>query len=94
VDKYIGDAILAVFGSPEPAPDQYRQAVLTAWEKQTALKDLNARRAGRGEVTLGMGIGVHCGEVLHGFIGAAERMEFTVIGKTVSSIRWRSPAIP
>jgi len=84
VDKYIGDAILAVFGSPEPDPQQHDKAVRAALEMQAAMTDLNETRARRGDVTCQIGIGVHCGEVLHGFIGTAERMEFTVIGDAVN----------
>jgi adenylate cyclase len=84
VDKYIGDAILTVFGSPDPDPAQYQKAVCAAWQMQAAIGELNAQRAARNEVTCGMGIGIHCGEVVHGFIGSAERMEFTVIGDAVN----------
>jgi adenylate cyclase len=84
VDKYIGDAILTVFGSPDPDPAQYQKALRAAWQMQAAILELNAQRAARNEVTCGMGIGIHCGEVVHGFIGSAARMEFTVIGDAVN----------
>ena len=84
VDKYIGDAILAVFGSPEPDPQHHEQAVRAAVGMQAAMREANAMRAARGMVTCGIGIGVHCGQVVHGVIGAFERMEFTVIGDTVN----------
>jgi adenylate cyclase len=84
VDKYIGDAILTVFGSPDPDPAQCQKAVRAAWQMQSAIRELNAQRAARNDVTCGMGIGIHCGEVVHGFIGSAERMEYTVIGDAVN----------
>ncbi|MCI0526434.1 MAG: GAF domain-containing protein [Nitrospira sp.] len=84
IDKFIGDAILAVFGSPESDPRQYEKAVRAAWEMQAAVRELNAARAKRGQITCDIGIGVHCGEVFHGFIGALERIEFTVIGEVVN----------
>ncbi len=84
IDKFIGDAILAVFGSPEPDPKQSEKAVQAAWEMQQAMKRINEKRAGRGEPVCEIGIGVHFGEVLHGFIGASERLEFTVIGDAVN----------
>lgn len=84
VDKFVGDAILAVFGSPEPDAQQHQKAVLAALAMQEGMKRVNARRKERGEVACEIGIGIHCGEVLHGFIGAAERLEFTVIGDTVN----------
>jgi len=84
IDKFLGDGILAVFGSPEVDPERHVKAVRAAYEMQQAVKEVNQARAARGEITCEMGIGLHCGEVLHGFIGSAERMEFTVIGDAVN----------
>ncbi len=84
IDKFIGDEILAVFGSPEPDAAQHEKAVQAAWEMQAAMQTLNAERGARGQVKCHIGIGIHCGEVLHGFIGATERIEFTVIGDAVN----------
>jgi adenylate cyclase len=84
IDKFIGDAILAVFGSPEPDPRQSEKAVHAAWEMQQTMKCINEKRAARGDAVCQIGIGVHFGEVLHGFIGATERLEFTVIGDAVN----------
>ena len=84
IDKYMGDAILAVFGSPEADPDQHENAVLAAVEMQAAVAKLNQDRERRGEPCREFGIGVHCGEVVHGFVGTADRMEFTVIGDVVN----------
>ena len=86
VDKFIGDAMLAVFGSPDPVADYEEKAVRAALEMQTRVAELNHRRAAQGYVTCEIGIGVHCGEVLHGFIGTAERMEFTIIGDAVNRV--------
>jgi adenylate cyclase len=84
VDKYVGDAILAVFGSPEPDAQHHENAVRAAVGMQAAMREVNAARTAQGLVTCGIGIGVHCGEVVHGFIGVLERMEFTVIGDAVN----------
>jgi len=84
IDKFIGDAVLAVFGSPDPDPQQHGNALRAALRMQEAMAELNRQRAARGQMTCEIGIGVHCGEVLHGFVGAAERMEFTVIGNVVN----------
>jgi len=84
IDKFLGDAILAIFGSPDPDPNQFEKAVRAGLEMQEAVRDLNLKRKARGDVTVEVGIGVHCGSVLHGFIGAAERLEFTVIGDAVN----------
>jgi len=84
VDKFIGDAILAVFGSPEADPDHYAKAVRAAMDMQSAISALNQTRSSKGQTTCDMGIGIHCGEVLHGFIGTQDRMEFTVVGDPVN----------
>ena len=84
IDKFIGDAILAVFGSPEPDAKQHGNAIRAALEIQSAIKKLNVLRTARGEPVREFGIGIHCGEVVHGFIGTADRMEFTVIGDAVN----------
>jgi adenylate cyclase len=84
IDKFVGDAILAVFGSPDPDPQHRRKAVQAAVEMQRAMVEVNRRRSQRSETVCEIGIGVHSGEVLHGFIGSPERMEFTVIGDTVN----------
>lgn len=84
IDKFMGDAILAVFGSPEPDSQHPAKALTAAVEMQAAMREVNRLRGMRNQPLCEIGIGVHCGEVLHGFIGAAERMEFTVIGDTVN----------
>ena len=84
IDKFVGDAILAVFGSPEDDPHHCRKAVLAGMDMQAAAREVSQRRKAKGEVSCDIGIGIHTGEVLHGFIGSPERMEFTVIGDTVN----------
>lgn len=84
IDKFVGDGILTVFGSPEPDDDQHLKAVRAALAMQNAMQVKNAARESRGETTCAIGIGIHCGEVLHGFVGSAQRLEFTVIGDVVN----------
>ena len=84
IDKFVGDAILAVFGSPEPDRDHCEKAVQAAIAMQAAMGEANVRRAAAHQVVCEIGIGVHCGEVIHGFVGSHERMEFTVIGDAVN----------
>ncbi len=84
IDKFVGDGILAVFGSPEPDDNQHSNAIRAAIAMQAALTEVNESRRTRGQPICEMGIGVHCGTVLHGFIGSEERMEFTVIGDAVN----------
>ncbi len=80
IDRFVGDAIFAVFGSPEPDANQEENAVRAALDMQAAARALSALRASRGAGTCEIGVGVDCGTVLHGFIGNAERMEFAVVG--------------
>ncbi len=84
IDKFVGDAIVAVFGSPNPDPDHVTTAVHAAIEIQTELRQFNLARQAAGEPTLHLGVGVHTGSAAHGFIGTRDRMEYTVIGDTVN----------
>jgi adenylate cyclase len=84
IDKFVGDAILAVFGSPEADPQHCRKAVVAGMEMQEAAREVSKRRKAKSEVSCEIGIGIHTGQVLHGFIGSPERMEFTIIGETVN----------
>lgn len=84
VDKFIGDAIMAVWGAPNPSDRDSHNAVKACMEMRTALEKLNQTRSGRGQPPLKMGIGLHCGSVISGTIGSDERMEYTVIGDTVN----------
>jgi adenylate cyclase len=84
VDKFMGDAILAIFGSPEPDPKHHENALRAGMDMQAAVKKLNEARQLRGVPCRDFGIGIHCGEVVHGFVGTTERMEFTVIGDAVN----------
>ena len=84
IDKFIGDAILAVYGSPEPDEHHAWKAVCSAIEMQRRMAVVNDRRQAAGLPHCELGIGVYTGEVLHGFIGAEDCLEYTVIGDTVN----------
>jgi adenylate cyclase len=84
VDKYVGDSVLAIFGSPEQDPRQWEKAVKAAIKMQEAMRMLGEGRKVRRLPVFRVGIGIHTGEVIHGFIGSSERIEFTVIGDTVN----------
>lgn len=84
IDKFTGDGILAVFGSPEPDQGRHEKAVRAALAMQQAMKSVSASRQARKQAVFEAGIGVHCGQVLHGFIGSNERLEYTVLGDAVN----------
>lgn len=84
LDKFVGDAVLAVFGAPVPTRDNARNAVLAAQDMLDRLERLNQRREAQGLPALRIGIGVHTGKVVAGNIGSSKRIEYTVIGDTVN----------
>lgn len=84
LDKFLGDGILATFGTPEPTADCAERAVLAALKMRTAIVQLNETRVARGLPALRQGIGIHYGPVIVGNVGVPERLEYTVIGDTVN----------
>lgn len=84
VDKFIGDAIMAVWGVPKGFPNDTEMAVRACLEMRKALVDLNDQRKSRGKPEIMIGMGLHQGQAISGTIGSDERMEYTVIGDTVN----------
>lgn len=84
INNFIGDAIVAVFGAPVSRTDAEWRAVAAALTMRQKLKDLNERRAARGEAPIESGIGISTGEVVAGQVGSLERMLYTVIGDAVN----------
>lgn len=87
LDKYIGDEIMAVFGAPLANEDDARRAVCAALAMQEMNATLNLVRAAEGRPTFDVGIGVDTGEVVAGYVGSPDRMEFTVVGDRVNTAR-------
>jgi adenylate cyclase len=85
LDKYIGDAIVAVFGSLIALENPAEAAVKASIEMMQEMARLNEKWKERYGFNMEMGIGINTGEVFLGNIGSPERMEFTVIGDTVNT---------
>lgn len=85
VDKFIGDAIMAVWGVPKSTPKDGHNAVKACLEMRRALADLNEKRMSRKEPPIQIGMGLHAGSAISGTIGSDERMEYTIIGNTVNT---------
>ncbi len=84
IDKFMGDAIMVLFGAPITRGDDIVRALACAIEMQMAMEDVNARNKVDGLEPLYMGIGVNTGEVVAGHIGSDLHSEYTVIGDQVN----------
>ena len=85
IDKFQGDAVMAVFGAPVPSDDHAAQAVRCAIAMQARETELNAAGWGlEGVGSLDVGIGLNTGVVMAGAIGGGGRLEYTVIGDAVN----------
>ena len=84
IDKFIGDAIMADWGTRDGADAPETRAIAAAFAMIRALDEFNAERAGRGAFPLEFGIAIHAGEVVVGSIGSAHKLEYTVIGDAVN----------
>jgi adenylate cyclase len=85
IDKYIGDAILAVFGLPTSGAGDAAHAFCCAARMLQALERWNAQRSARGEPALAIGIGINYGPAVLGDVGSDQGLSFTVIGDTVNT---------
>ena len=85
VDKFIGDAIMAVWGAPKGTDKDAHAALKACLEMRQALEKLNEKRIARNEPPINIGMGLHAGDAISGTIGSDERMEYTVIGNTVNT---------
>jgi len=85
IDKFQGDAVMAVFGAPEPLDDHAARALRCAIAMQRRQAELNAEGWSVVDLpTMGVGIGVNTGSVIAGTIGGAGRLEYTVVGDAVN----------
>ncbi|HEX9165659.1 MAG TPA: adenylate/guanylate cyclase domain-containing protein [Gemmatimonadales bacterium] len=84
LDKFIGDAVMAVWGAPIATPDAAERALRAARSVRTELEIVNARRIGEGRPAIPVGCGLSYGEVFAGNIGSERRLEYTVVGDAVN----------
>ena len=80
-----GDEMMVLFGSPVAHEDDPIRAVRAAMEMQEALETINERHTARGLPPFEIGIGINTGEVVAGYIGSSQALEYTVIGDPVNT---------
>jgi adenylate cyclase len=85
VNKFIGDSVMATFGTPHPGSHDAASALACGHAMLAALHDWNAERTASGQPPLQAGIGLHFGPVVLGEIGDERRVEFAVLGDTVNT---------
>ena len=84
LDKYLGDGLMALFGAPTATPEDACNAVAAAIAMQRQMRIINERFARDGSQQINIGIGLHTGEAVVGYIGSERRSEYTAIGDTVN----------
>lgn len=84
IDKFIGDAIMAIFGAPAIHEDDPLQATITGLEMLESLKSFNQRQRKLGKPPFRIGIGINTGEVVVGNIGSTQKLDYTCVGDTVN----------
>lgn len=84
LDKYTGDGLMALFGAPTATPEDAKNALKTAVAMQKRMEILNRELEAEGFGRIAVGIGLHTGEAIIGYIGSEQRSEYTAIGDTVN----------
>jgi adenylate cyclase len=85
LDKYLGDGLMALFGAPTTTPEDASNALNAAVAMQRRLLGINTELRKEGLSEVGVGIGLHTGEVTVGYIGSERRSEYTAIGDSVNT---------
>jgi adenylate cyclase len=85
LDKYLGDGLMALFGAPTVTPKDAANAIATAVAMQRRMLSINDELREEGFPEIGIGIGLHTGEVTVGYIGSERRSEYTAIGDAVNT---------
>ena len=85
LDKFMGDGIMALWGAPVVHPDDALRSVCCALEQMDVLARFNRRRLEQDQKPLAMGIGIHTGPLVAGYIGSSKALSYTVIGDTANT---------
>jgi adenylate cyclase len=85
LDKYLGDGLMALFGAPTATPDDASNALNAAVAMQRRLLGINRELREEGFQEIGVGMGLHTGEVIVGYVGSDRRSEYTAIGDAVNT---------
>jgi len=83
-DKFVGDAIVAIFGAPVPLDNNAENAVCCAIEMQKTIRQLNKKRRAEGKIVFEMRIGLYSGKVIAGALGSDRKIDYTSIGETTN----------
>jgi adenylate cyclase len=84
LDKFLGDGVMATFGTPNVGSQDARNALASALAASAAMRAWNHERAAAGEPVIQLSIGIHYGPVVLGDIGSERRLEFAVLGDVVN----------
>ena len=85
VDKFIGDAMMVIWGAPVTHEDDAARACYAAIDIQRELVNFNAALRARGQKEINIGIGINTGILVAGYIGSTQTMSYSVIGDTVNT---------
>jgi adenylate cyclase len=85
LDKFMGDGIMAIWGAPVAHPDDAIRSVQSALGMGEILGEYNRRRMVKGQNPLAVGIGIHSGPVVAGYVGSSKALSYTVIGDVANT---------
>jgi adenylate cyclase len=84
LDKFMGDGIMAFWGAPAVQEDDAVHSVMCALEQMSVLSQFNRKRMELGQPPLAVGMGIHSGPLVAGYVGSSKALSYTVIGDTAN----------
>jgi adenylate cyclase len=85
LDKFMGDGIMAFWGAPAAHPDDPLRSVQSALDQMDVLGKFNRKRIEQGQPALAIGMGIHTGPLVSGYVGSSKALSYTVIGDTANT---------